>query len=118
MWDLPGPGHEPVSPALAGEFLTTAPPEKPTGWNIDCTWRQISFLEPKQKPGGVERDRVGAAHKKSAADQASDVYPSQNLQEYKNYKQSDPAGLWIKGGKKWGLKYVNAERFGWRTCAF
>ena len=27
MWDLPSPGLEPVSPALAGRFLTTAPPE-------------------------------------------------------------------------------------------
>ena len=25
MWDLPGPGLEPVSPALAGGFLTIAP---------------------------------------------------------------------------------------------
>ena len=29
MWDLPRPGLEPVSPALAGGFLTTASPEKP-----------------------------------------------------------------------------------------
>ena len=29
MWDLPGPGLEPVSPALAGRFPTTAPPGKP-----------------------------------------------------------------------------------------
>ena len=29
MWDLPGPGLEPVFPALAGGFLTTAPPAKP-----------------------------------------------------------------------------------------
>ena len=29
MWDLPGPGIEPVSPALAGRFLTTVPPGKP-----------------------------------------------------------------------------------------
>ena len=28
MWDLPGPGIEPVSPALAGRFSTTAPPGK------------------------------------------------------------------------------------------
>ena len=28
-WDLPGPGLEPVSPALAGVFLTTVPPGKP-----------------------------------------------------------------------------------------
>ena len=29
MWDLPGPGLKPVSLALAGGFLTTAPPGKP-----------------------------------------------------------------------------------------
>ena len=28
MWDFPGPGLEPMSPALAGGFLTTAPPGK------------------------------------------------------------------------------------------
>ena len=28
MWDLPRPGVEPVSPALAGRFSTTEPPEK------------------------------------------------------------------------------------------
>ena len=28
MWDLPGPGLEPVSPASAGRFSTTAPPGK------------------------------------------------------------------------------------------
>ena len=33
MWDLPRPGLEPVSPALAGGFLTTAPPGKPC-WKI------------------------------------------------------------------------------------
>ena len=29
MWDPPRPGLEPVSPALAGRCLTTAPPGKP-----------------------------------------------------------------------------------------
>ena len=29
MWDIPGPGLEPVSPALAGGFLTTVPLGKP-----------------------------------------------------------------------------------------
>ena len=32
-WDLPRPGLEPVSPALAGRFSTTAPPGKPC-WKI------------------------------------------------------------------------------------
>ena len=30
MWDPPRPGLEPVSPALAGGFSTTAPPGKPS----------------------------------------------------------------------------------------
>ena len=29
MWDLPTPGLKPMSPALAGRFLTTATPGKP-----------------------------------------------------------------------------------------
>ena len=29
MWDLPGPGIEPESLALAGRFFTTEPPGKP-----------------------------------------------------------------------------------------
>ena len=29
MWDLPRPGLEPMSPALAGRFSTTVPPGKP-----------------------------------------------------------------------------------------
>ena len=31
MWDLPRPGLEPVSPALADRFSTTVPPGKPYG---------------------------------------------------------------------------------------
>ena len=30
MWKLPGPGIEPMSPALAGEFLTTGPRDEST----------------------------------------------------------------------------------------
>ena len=39
MWDLPGAGLEPMSPALAGGFSTTAPPAKPQdGYfeTLDC----------------------------------------------------------------------------------
>ena len=35
MWDLPGPGLEPMSPALAGGFLTTVPPGKPNARFLD-----------------------------------------------------------------------------------
>ena len=39
MWDLPRPGLEPVSPALAGRFSTTAPPGKP------CSHILIGFFD-------------------------------------------------------------------------
>ena len=46
MWDLPGPGLEPVSPALAGGFLTTAPPGKPwlcfLGRSIWRKWKGLN----------------------------------------------------------------------------
>ena len=34
MWDLPGPGIELVSSALAGVFFTTEPPGKPRKWTF------------------------------------------------------------------------------------
>ena len=34
MWYLPGPGLEPMSPALAGGFSTTAPPGKSHQWTL------------------------------------------------------------------------------------
>ena len=39
MWDLPRPGLEPVSPALAGGFPTTAPPGKPRHiFKVSCVF--------------------------------------------------------------------------------
>ena len=41
MWDLPGPGLEPVSPALAGGFLTTVKVAIFIGENAKAkTWAQ------------------------------------------------------------------------------
>ena len=39
MWDPPRPGLEPVSPALAGRFSTTAPPGKPR-------WALLTYNQP------------------------------------------------------------------------
>ena len=44
-WDLPGPGLEPVSPALAGRLSTTEPPGKPWGY---YWWRNREFMCPTQ----------------------------------------------------------------------
>ena len=44
MWDLPRPGIEPVSPALAGGFLTTVPPENSLFYYILMKSNYLSFL--------------------------------------------------------------------------
>ena len=47
MWDLSGPGIEPLSPALASRFFTTEPPGKPH----DCFVREFCwgvFLQPSR----------------------------------------------------------------------
>ena len=44
MWDLPGPGIEPVFPALAGVFLTTGPPGKPCDSDFIMFGLAISLL--------------------------------------------------------------------------
>ena len=45
MWNPPRPGLEPVSPALAGRFSTTAPPGKPPGRLIFKQQQQKTFCE-------------------------------------------------------------------------
>ena len=49
MWGLPGAGLKPVSPALAGGFLTTVPPGKP---------RHILFVRSKS-PGAAHTQEKG-----------------------------------------------------------
>ena len=45
MWVLPRPGLEPVSPALAGRFSTTAPPGKPLIVVLICISLMINDVE-------------------------------------------------------------------------
>ena len=47
MWDLPRPGLEPVSPALAGRLSTTAPPGKPC-MRLSKKYLFIYFIWPCQ----------------------------------------------------------------------
>ena len=42
MWDPPGLGHEPASPALAGGLPTTAPPGKPA----TCFFHSVMYQTP------------------------------------------------------------------------
>ena len=60
MWDLPRPGFEPMSPALAGGFLTTVPPGKsplsPLLFNIVLEVLATAVREEK-KIKGIQIDK-------------------------------------------------------------
>ena len=56
MWDLPRPGLEPVSPALAGGFLTTEPPGKSRSYYYHPLFLKDEIMKP---PGeGAESGRA------------------------------------------------------------
>ena len=44
MWDLPGSGIEPLSPALAGGFFTTEPPGEPCVQVFLWTYVFVSYI--------------------------------------------------------------------------
>ena len=54
MWDPPGPGLEPVSPASAGGLSTTAPPGKPVcinvfvHYSVSCTSQKSEDLKDRR----------------------------------------------------------------------
>ena len=49
MWDLPGPGIEPMFPELAGRFLITRPPRKPLAISLLL----LFFLKPCHGACGI-----------------------------------------------------------------
>ena len=65
MWDLPRSGLEPVSPALAGRFSTTAPPGKPsllTSYSTEPFLRDVCvfiyFFTPNLKHGARQKQML------------------------------------------------------------
>ena len=57
MWDLPRPGLEPVSPALAGRFSTTAPPGKPPTSAFEYQMVQVGEKKPPNIPKPAPSNR-------------------------------------------------------------
>ena len=75
MWDLPRPGLEPVSPALAGRFSTTAPPGKPD----KILSEQYSIVNYRHKvvQQSLERIRLLVSYPRDhCLDQCHEVFPS------------------------------------------
>ena len=73
MWDLPGPGLEPVSPALAGGFLTTAPSGKSQSSDFKATISQtfsnkLAFYEYRSSAMEAEEIRHATYSKACSPD--------------------------------------------------
>ena len=50
MWDLPGLGLKPVSPELAGGFLTNVPPGKPKlSFFNQQNWQTFTYIDEEKK---------------------------------------------------------------------
>ena len=78
MWNLPGPGIEPTSAALAGEFLTSGPPEK--SW--ETSLKELTMRR-RQKLLTAQRERRAEINcwRKSAAAWATDQLGQQSRRQ-------------------------------------
>ena len=62
MWDLPRPGLEPVSPALAGRFSATAPPGKPPSLLFKKNFIEVYLIYDVLIPAVQQSDSVIHVH--------------------------------------------------------
>ena len=98
MWDLPGPGLEPVSPALAGGFLTTAPPGKPKRGNFDkksdtrgVLAQRDNYVKRQQEGGHLQAKEEASGETKSAT---TIIFDFQPLEPRENKFLFKPLRLW------------------------
>ena len=120
MWDLPRPGLEPVSPALAGRLSTTAPPGKPHQVLLNRTdrfrawWTSASSLSPFHPPiHPVWLHVAECSWVRSVPEGASSLYEPQNGENWQLIKYSSawelpqPFSLWgfvSRCSGSWGFR--------------
>ena len=83
MWDLPRPGIEPMSPALAGRFFTIEPPREgpkhliffSNVLNFVCVWKKLIC-------GGVSPKSTGQAERLEIG-QICSLSPKQSTAEFR-----------------------------------
>ena len=64
MWNLPGPGIEPVFPAVAGGFLSTSHQGSPAQLIYNRSVKAIQWIKNNLSPNGVGTTRHSKAKKK------------------------------------------------------
>ena len=99
MWDLPGPGIEPVLLVLQGGFLTTGPPVKPPEF---CFVLNYFFL-PNEHRGCVKADYSNSVFPSSASEAGERC-----MAHTENVSIWEHTGLCVRPGHRtgWGLALV------------
>ena len=99
MWDLPRPGLEPLSPARAGGFLTTAPPGKPLHLSLMQFGNQIQLVD-SRKPKDPERPHKKCGEPKPFCNKESKSWDS-GSDSLTCYGLNQRLGQWNLIVKKW-----------------
>ena len=88
MWDLPRPELEPVSPALAGGFLTTVPPGNPLEW-------LLKKKEKKEKETGGQQE---TAHTSQCLSPPCPTHPAEGKAWKNSVVLQTRRSLWMGRG--------------------
>ena len=105
MWDLPRPGLEPMSPTLAGRFLTTAPPGKPLHGAF-LTWPPLGKAE-------LEQCTVTCVHLLESARPGVHAFEERNISRLPNNLSSHSVhssqAIWPHQVLLWVLEMQNQK---------
>ena len=108
MWDLPGPGHKPVSPASAGGLSTTAPPGNFLHSKVSF-YMQLFFFFPLQYAGlsllwplplwstGSGRTGSAAMAHRPSCSAACGIFPDRGTNPCPLHQQADSQPLRHQG---------------------
>ena len=99
MWDLPGPGIQPMSPALVGGFLITRTPRKPLSMllHIRVTWKRSVFIPIPNKGNAKECSNYHTIALFSHASKVMLKILQARLQQYVNRELPDVQAGFRKG---------------------
>ncbi|XP_067586501.1 ubiquitin thioesterase otulin isoform X3 [Pseudorca crassidens] len=82
MWDLPGPGHEPVSPASAGGLSTTAPPGKPKTPTFLYYFSSDGEEDMYRAADEIEKEKELLIHERGSSEPRLSVAPEMDIMDY------------------------------------
>ncbi|XP_060002870.1 ubiquitin thioesterase otulin isoform X2 [Lagenorhynchus albirostris] len=113
MWDLPGPGHEPVSPASAGGLSTTAPPGKPKTPTFLYYFSSDGEEDMYRAADEIEKEKELLIHERGSSEPRLSVAPEMDIMDYckKEWRgNTQKATCMKKGYEEVSQKFTSIRR--------